>query len=124
LYQLHAGSAKAGIDNITKTLAVELGPKNIRVNGIAPGAIEDTAGMDKLTPPKAKPDIATSPFDYFPIDRFGKKSDISELALFLVSDAASYITGTTILVDGGATLTAPNFTLISDDIRKLWKSKL
>ena len=49
LYQIHAGSAKAGIDNITKTLSVELGPKKIRVNGIVPGCIEGTEGMDRLT---------------------------------------------------------------------------
>jgi len=119
---LHAGSAKAGIDNMTKTLAVELGPKNIRVNGIAPGAIEDTEGMSKLSPPKGKSDGTF--LDYYPIERLGKKSDISELALFLVSDAASYITGTTILVDGGSTLTVPNFTILSEAIRKQWKSKL
>ena len=119
---MHAGSAKAGIDNMTKTLAVELGPKNIRVNGIAPGAIEDTEGWSKLSPPKGKSDCTY--LDYNPIERLGKKSDISELALFLVSDAASYITGTTILVDGGYTLTVPNFTILSEAIRKQWKSKL
>ena len=48
--QIHAGSAKAGVDNITQTLAVELGPKNIRVNGIAPGSIENTEGLQRLAP--------------------------------------------------------------------------
>ena len=80
--------------------------------------------MQKLSPPKGKSDITTSAGDYYPIARLGKKSDISELALFLVSDAASYITGTTILVDGGATLTVPNFPVLSEEIRKVWKSKL
>lgn len=80
--------------------------------------------MEKLSPPKGKSEISTSVFDYYPIARLGKKSDISEVALFLVSDAASYITGTTILVDGGSSLTVPNFTILSEDIRKVWKSKL
>lgn len=90
IMQVHAGSAKAGVDNITKTLSVELGPQKIRVNGIAPGTIEGTAGFDKLMPKTTEKVDLT---EFIPICRLGTKSDIADAALFLASDAASYISG-------------------------------
>mmetsp|Transcript_20881 Transcript_20881/g.2797 ORF Transcript_20881/g.2797 Transcript_20881/m.2797 type:complete len:93 (+) Transcript_20881:244-522(+) len=91
------------------TLAVELGPKNIRVNGIAPGAIDGTEGLKRLSSSGDR-----SIVDLIPAQRLGKKSDIASAVLFLVSDAASYITGHTMVVDGAAKYTFPNFPLASE----------
>ncbi|KAL4466779.1 hypothetical protein ABPG74_010376 [Tetrahymena malaccensis] len=119
--QTHAGAAKAAIDAITRHLAVELGSQGIRVNGIAPGAIDGTAGFEKLTPEGG---LSISMKETIPLNRLGKKSDIAECAMFLASDAASYISGQTLIVDGGAVLTFPNFTLLSPQVRKLLNPSL
>ena len=96
-YQIHVSAAKAGVDAITRNLSVEWGRYGIRVNGIAPGPIEDTEGMKRLVPDEVKNKIAKK----IPIGRFGKIADIENAALFLCSDAASYINGVTLVVDGG-----------------------
>jgi peroxisomal 2,4-dienoyl-CoA reductase len=96
-YQIHVSAAKAGVDAITRNLSVEWGRHGIRVNGIAPGPIEDTEGMKRLVPQDIKDKIAKK----IPIGRFGRIEDIENVALFLCSDAASYINGVTLVVDGG-----------------------
>lgn len=106
---------------MTRHLAVELGPQGIRVNGIAPGMIDGTEGFQKLTPEGGM----SVPLDEaIPLKRLGQKSDIAECALFLASDAASYLTGQTIIVDGGAVHTFPNFTLLSKQVRDSLKPSL
>lgn len=95
--QIHVSAAKAGVDAITRNLSVEWGRYGIRVNGIAPGPIEDTEGMKRLLPDAVKDKIAKK----VPLGRFGKISDIENAALFLCSDAANYINGVTLVVDGG-----------------------
>ncbi len=99
--QIHVSAAKAGVDAITRNLSVEWGRYNIRVNGIAPGPIEDTEGMKRLLPPELKEKLTKK----IPLQRFGRIEDIEKAALFLCSDAASYINGVTIVVDGGHYLT-------------------
>ncbi|KAI9323842.1 hypothetical protein BX666DRAFT_1873795 [Dichotomocladium elegans] len=101
IFQQHAGSAKAGIDALTKHWAVELGPHGVRVNGIAPGPIDNTVGMDRLGGGAFTP-------DQIPAQRMGDVKDIANATVFLFSDAASYITGVTMPVDGGHWLTASN----------------
>jgi peroxisomal 2,4-dienoyl-CoA reductase len=96
-FQLHVSAAKAGVDALTRNLAVEWGGYGIRVNGIAPGPIEDTEGMQRLVPEPTKERLRKT----IPLGRFGKISDIEKAALFLCSDAASFINGMTIVVDGG-----------------------
>ena len=98
--QLHVSAAKAGVDALTRNLAVEWGRYGIRVNGIAPGPIEDTEGMKRLLIPELKQKLQRR----IPLQRFGKIEDIENAALFLASDAASYINGVTLVVDGGAWL--------------------
>jgi peroxisomal 2,4-dienoyl-CoA reductase len=95
--QIHVSAAKAGVDSITRSLAVEWGRHGIRVNGIAPGPIEDTEGMKRLLPEFLKEKLAKK----IPLQRFGRIKDIENVALFLCSDAASYISGVTLVVDGG-----------------------
>ncbi len=98
--QTHASAAKAAVDSLTKSLALEWGPMGIRVNAIAPGPIDDTEGMTRLAPPdmKAKFEAAV------PLKRFGTVEDIANAAVFLASDAASYVHGAIFVVDGGAWL--------------------
>ncbi len=95
--QIHVSAAKAGVDAITRNLSAEWGRQGIRVNGIAPGPIEDTEGMKRLLPEALKEKITKR----IPLGRFGKIADIENAALFLASDAASYINGVTLVVDGG-----------------------
>lgn len=95
--QIHVSAAKAGVDAITRNLSVEWGRYGIRVNGIAPGPIADTEGMKRL----ATPEILTKIERRIPLGRLGRIADIENAALFLCSDAASYISGVTLVVDGG-----------------------
>lgn len=100
--QLHVSAAKAGVDALTRNLAVEWGRHGLRVNAIAPGPIEDTEGMKRLVPLPIKEKILRS----IPIGRFGLIKDIENAAVFLCSDAASFINGAVIVVDGGHWLAA------------------
>ena len=95
--QIHVSAAKAGVDAITRNLSAEWGRHGIRVNGIAPGPIEDTEGMKRLVPPQVKEMILKK----IPLGRYGRIADIENAALFLLSDAAAYINGVTLVVDGG-----------------------
>jgi len=95
--QLHVSAAKAGVDALTRNLAVEWGRYGIRVNAIAPGPIEDTEGMMRLVPEPVKERLKKN----IPLGRFGKISDVENAAVFLCSDAASFINGLVVVVDGG-----------------------
>jgi peroxisomal 2,4-dienoyl-CoA reductase len=95
--QVHASAAKAGIDALTRGLAVEWGPAGIRVNAVAPGPIDDTEGMARLAPPGFKEKMTRT----IPLQRFGKVSEIADTVLFLASPASSYTTGAIAVVDGG-----------------------
>jgi peroxisomal 2,4-dienoyl-CoA reductase len=103
--QIHVSAAKAGVDAITRNLSVEWGRYGIRVNGIAPGPIEDTEGMQRLVPELLKEKLIKR----IPLQRFGRIKDIENAALFLTSDAASYINGVTLVVDGGQWLLGTSF---------------
>nr|WP_184113260.1 SDR family oxidoreductase [Deinococcus metalli] len=96
--QAHVVAAKAGVDMLTRTLAIEWGLRGIRVNAIVPGPIDGTEGMARLAPDEAsRSRVAGS----VPLGRMGVPQDIANAALFLVSDAASYVTGVILPVDGG-----------------------
>jgi peroxisomal 2,4-dienoyl-CoA reductase len=103
--QLHVSAAKAGVDALTRNLAVEWGRYGIRVNGIAPGPIADTEGMKRLVPEPVKEKLKKN----IPLGRFGLIGDIEKAALFLCSDAASFINGAILVVDGGQWLAATKF---------------
>src|SRR5438874_12840531 len=95
--QLHVSAAKAGVDALTRNLAVEWGRHGIRVNAIAPGPIEDTEGMKRLIPEPIKEKLRQR----IPLGRFGMIQDIENAAVFLCSDAANFINGEVLVVDGG-----------------------
>lgn len=96
--QVHVCAAKAGVDMVTKTLALEWGPEGIRINSVIPGPIEGTEGMARLAPDEAtRREIARS----VPLQRMGTPQDVADACLFLGSDAARYISGAVIPVDGG-----------------------
>jgi NAD(P)-dependent dehydrogenase (short-subunit alcohol dehydrogenase family) len=99
--QAHVGAGKAGVDILIKTLAIEWGPAGIRCNCITPGPTDDTEGMRRLAPDEAARKRAAQSV---PLRRFGTKDELADLALFLSSDAAQYITGGIYLCDGGMAL--------------------
>lgn len=99
--QAHVCAAKAGVDMLTRTLALEWGPEGVRVNSILPGPIGDTEGVKRLMPDQASLD---KKIQSVPLRRMGATQDVAELCAFLCSDRAGYITGTVIPVDGGAIL--------------------
>jgi 2,4-dienoyl-CoA reductase [(3E)-enoyl-CoA-producing], peroxisomal len=103
--QGHAAAAKAGVDALTRTLAVEWGGSGIRVNAIAPGAIGDTEGMRRLAPG----DLGDRFRKTIPLGRFGAVREIADMAVFLRSSAAAYITGTVIVIDGGQSVAPAGF---------------
>ncbi|XP_053550880.1 peroxisomal 2,4-dienoyl-CoA reductase [(3E)-enoyl-CoA-producing] isoform X1 [Bombina bombina] len=115
--QVHAGSAKAAIDAMTKHLAVEWGPSRVRVNGLAPGPISGTEGMRRLGGAAAE---AAGLYSSIPLQRAGNKTEIAHGALFLASPISSYVTGSILVMDGGSWLTSPNHLTASLD---LWASE-
>lgn len=96
-YQAHAMAAKAAIDALTRSFALEWGAHGIRAVGIAPGPIRGTAGMVKLAP-----GMEDSVAETVPIGRMGETRDIALTAVYLCSAAGSYVSGETLVVDGGA----------------------
>lgn len=106
-WQAHASAAKSAVDSLTRSLAMEWGAYNIRVCGVAPGPIADTAGFTKLSgdAQSAHEEEARA---MVPLGRFGLKADIGSAAVFLASDGASFVSGDTLVVDGAAWLVRPN----------------
>ncbi len=105
-YQVHVCAAKAGVDMLTRVLAMEWGPDGIRVNSISPGPIADTEGMRRLAPTlEALERSARS----VPLGRLGAKEDVANMALLLSSPLCSYVTGAVIPVDGGSSLGVSDF---------------
>jgi NAD(P)-dependent dehydrogenase (short-subunit alcohol dehydrogenase family) len=99
----HYGASKAGLNQLTRVLAVELAPSNIRVNAILPGVIatERVTGSITSTVARAEMDAKIA---RIPMQRLGTPEEIAELAVFLLSDASSYTTGGLFTVDGGFSL--------------------
>lgn len=99
--QAHVCAAKAGIDMLTRALAMEWGASGVRVNAIIPGPIDGTEGMARLAP---NPAIRAITERSTALKRFGEKSDIAAMAAFLASPAARYVTGAIMACDGGQLL--------------------
>ena len=92
-------ASKGGLKMLTRNLSVELGPLGININSIAPGAIETPINTKLLNDPQKLNALLTQ----IPLSRLGKPDDVSGLAVFLASDDADYVTGSTYFVDGGLT---------------------
>lgn len=137
LMQAHSCSAKAAIDALTKVFALEWGPKGVRVNGIAPGPIEGTEGLDRLSDfaksnnksnlgkktELSENDIASLGSKLVPLQRYGNPKDVSNTAIYLFSDASSLMTGQTLVIDGGCLPIAPNWMVFFPEFRKAWTAK-
>ncbi|GGX63229.1 short-chain dehydrogenase [Litorimonas cladophorae] len=93
--------AKAGVAQLARNLAVQWGPDNIRVNAISPGLIETTLAQ----PLTGNRDFLERRLQMTPLRRLGQVEDVAGCALFLASDAASFVTGHNLIVDGGTTIT-------------------
>ena len=96
--QSHVCAAKAGVDMLTRSLALEWGGLGIRVNSITPGPIDETEGMARLAPTEEAREACRRTV---PMQRFGSASEIGNAAMFLSSDAAEYVSGVVLPVDGG-----------------------
>ena len=95
-------TAKAAMINLTKTLALEWASARVRVNAVAPGWVETEMNAGA----RQSPDFYNSMLSQIPLGRWGQPDDVANAALFLCSPAASFITGTTLVIDGGQTVTA------------------
>lgn len=99
-FQVHVAAAKAGIDMMMKNLALEWGKYGIRCNSIAPGPIDGTEGMKRLSSPEALAQLTAG----IPLGRLGTVDEIGQVAVFLASGLASYVSGTLLVADGGQNL--------------------
>lgn len=97
-HQAHVCAAKAGVDMLTRCLAIEWGPEGIRTNGVVPGPIDGTEGMDRLAPTEA---IRNRVIDQVPAKRLGSPQDVASACLYLGSDTAAYVNGVILAADGG-----------------------
>lgn len=100
----HSGAARAGMENLTKTAAIEWAKSGVRVNAVAPGYIA-SSGMDTYDKELIKPIIKHAQMSV-PLRRMGLEAEVSSSIVYLLSDAAAYITGLTMRVDGGSAQTA------------------
>lgn len=98
--QAHVGAAKAGVDQLMRTLALEWGRFGIRANGVVPGPVEDTEGVRRLLPGTAAERAAR----IVPLGRLGRAEDIGAAVVFLASPMAAYVSGALLAVDGGGGL--------------------
>lgn len=94
----HSGAARAGVENLSKSLAIEWVKENIRINCVAPGIIK-SSGLENY-PPELIAQVSKS----IPMKRLGSTEEVANLVLYLSSPAASFITGETIYIDGGSRL--------------------
>jgi NAD(P)-dependent dehydrogenase (short-subunit alcohol dehydrogenase family) len=97
-YVVPSAISKAGVEALTRSLAVEWGNRGIRMNAIAPGPIPTQGAFSRVLP---RPDLETLALDRNPMHRFGTTEELANLAAFLISDGSAYINGEVIRMDGG-----------------------
>ena len=106
---VHTGAARAGVENMTKTLAIEWATHNIQVNAIAPGVIR-TSGTDQYPP-----ELIEASRQKTPMKRVGSAGEVAQLIVYLACDAAYFVTGECWYIDGGAHLWGDNWIIADDD---------
>jgi peroxisomal 2,4-dienoyl-CoA reductase len=97
--QAHAAVAKAGVDALSASTAIEYGPRGITSNVITPGPIAGTEGMDRLGNKEAE--AAGSAFKQIPLGRYGSVKEIADGTVYLFSDAGNFVNGEVLVIDGG-----------------------
>jgi citronellol/citronellal dehydrogenase len=102
----HSGAARAGMANLTETEALEWSSYGVRVNAVAPGKIA-SSGLDSYD--EATRQAIRTRYRHVPLNRFGTEAEVSAAVVFLLSDAAAYITGAMLRVDGGTPLARPGW---------------
>jgi NAD(P)-dependent dehydrogenase (short-subunit alcohol dehydrogenase family) len=120
-YVVPSAVAKAGVQALTRSLAVEWGNRGIRMNAIAPGPIPTEGAFSRLLP---RPELEQSAKNRIPLGRFGTTEEFSNLAAFLISDGSGYINGEVVTMDGGEWLQgAGEFTALGRELNELeWES--
>ena len=113
-------SAKGGLNALTRSVAMEYGRQGIRANAIAPGQIVGERGEVSLANDPVE-DAACK--DCYPLGRYGKPEEIANVALFLASDEASFVTGIVLTADGGLTLQSPE-ALVRPSFRRRWRDDI
>jgi citronellol/citronellal dehydrogenase len=102
---IHTGAARAGVENMTKTLAIEWATHNVQVNAVAPGVIK-TSGTDQYPP-----ELIEASRKKTPMKRVASAGEVAELIVYLASDAAYFVTGECWYIDGGAHLWGDNWSI-------------
>jgi len=111
-------SSKAGLNGLTRSLAMEYGRQGIRCNAIAPGLIVGERQREAMQQDPLEDQMNT---DLYPIGRYGAPEDIAQVALFLASDEAAFVTGIVLVADGGLTLQSPE-AIARPAFRKRWRT--
>ncbi len=114
------GAAKGGLNALTRSIAVDYGRDGIRCNAIAPGQIVGEREAERLARDPLEDRLSR---DCYPLGRYGRPEEIAEVALFLASDAASFVTGIVLTADGGLTLQSPE-ALVRPSFRKRWRDDI
>jgi NAD(P)-dependent dehydrogenase (short-subunit alcohol dehydrogenase family) len=109
-------TSKSALNGLTRNIALDYGPKGIRANAIAPGAIFSPSAVARLDGEEAN-----SIRDNYPIGRWGAPEDVANAALYLASDEASFVTGIVLTVDGGLTIQTPEGA-VRKSFRARWRS--
>jgi NAD(P)-dependent dehydrogenase (short-subunit alcohol dehydrogenase family) len=112
---VHSACAKAGVEAMTKSLAAEWAPYNIRVNAVSPGPFESQGAAERLCPTE---DMEQAVRGQIPLGRFGTAEEVAELVCFMASPAAPWITGSILVADGGWTLPAPLASGAAEGVRR------
>jgi len=113
-------SSKAGLNGLTRSLAMEYGRSGIRCNAIAPGLIVGARQQEAMKQDPLEDQMNT---DLYPVGRYGRPEDIANVALFLASDEAAFVTGIVLVADGGLTLQSPE-AIARPAFRKRWRDDI